>query len=79
MRASSQLYVAASRVGHPEHIKFALAPNADGTFSTPNVVYRDALSINSVPSDCVLMDDAGEDADHCAFADEFEASASAAL
>ena len=26
-----QLYVAASRVGHPAHIKFALAPDDDGT------------------------------------------------
>lgn len=35
-----QLYVAASRVGHPDHIKFALQRDADGHFRTPNVVYR---------------------------------------
>lgn len=38
------MYVAASRVGHPGHIKFALERGTSGAFLTPNVVYRDALS-----------------------------------
>ena len=39
-----QLYVAASRVGHPEHIRFALMPDKkSGKFLTRNVVYHDAL------------------------------------
>ena len=41
--AHGQLYVAASRVGHPERIRFALLPDDDGRFVTRNVVYHDAL------------------------------------
>ena len=39
-----QLYVAASRVGLPENIMFAVAPNAAGEFRTANVVYDEALT-----------------------------------
>lgn len=43
--AFSQLYVAASRVGNPDHIKFALREKRlGGDYNwTPNVVYKDAL------------------------------------
>ena len=39
-----QLYVAASRVGNPDNIRFSLEPNDNGDFCTPNIVYREALS-----------------------------------
>ena len=43
--AHGQLYVAASRVGRPAHIRFALDRDATtGTFRTRNVVYREALT-----------------------------------
>ena len=38
-----QLYVAASRVGLPENIKFAVAQNEAGEFRTANVVFHEAL------------------------------------
>ena len=38
-----QLYVAASRVGHPDHIRFAVAAE-DGDFLAKNVVFTDALT-----------------------------------
>ena len=40
-----QLYVAASRVGLPVHIRFAVACNAQGEYRTHNVVYPEALTI----------------------------------
>jgi len=40
-----QLYVAISRVGHPDHVCFALLPDAEtGEFRTRNVVFHDALT-----------------------------------
>ena len=39
-----QLYVAASRVGLPDHIRCAVAPNAAGEYRTKNVVWCDALT-----------------------------------
>ena len=40
-----QLYVAASRVGLPEHLRFAVPLDEDtGTFRTRNVVFREALT-----------------------------------
>ena len=40
-----QLYVAASRVGLPEHLRFAVPlDEATGTFRTRNVVFREALT-----------------------------------
>ena len=39
-----QLYVAASRVGLPENIVFAVAPNERGEYRTANVVYAEALT-----------------------------------
>ena len=40
-----QLYVAASRVGLPEHLRFAVPIDKDtGTFRTCNVVFREALT-----------------------------------
>ena len=40
-----QLYVACSRVGHPDHLCFALLPDEDtGEFRTRNVVYKEALT-----------------------------------
>ena len=39
-----QLYVAASRVGLPAHIRFAVERDAHGEFRTRNVVWRDALT-----------------------------------
>ena len=57
-----QLYVAASRVGHPERIKFALASEA-GVFETANVVYRDALSNNDPVPDGFVVDEDATDLD----------------
>ena len=39
-----QLYVAASRVGHPQHIRFAVDREEDGSFRTRNVVYNEVLT-----------------------------------
>lgn len=39
-----QLYVAASRVGLPAHIRFAVDPDEDGLFRTRNVVFLEALT-----------------------------------
>jgi ATP-dependent DNA helicase PIF1 len=39
-----QLYVAASRVGLPSSIRFAVAPNESGKFWTANIVYTEALT-----------------------------------
>ena len=40
-----QLYVAASRVGMPSHIRFAVdRDKASGEYRTRNVVWRDALN-----------------------------------
>ena len=39
-----QLYVAASRVGLPAHIRFAVTQNSDGEFRTANIVYHEALT-----------------------------------
>ena len=39
-----QLYVAASRVGLPTHIAFAIAPNELGEHWTSNIVYTEALT-----------------------------------
>jgi len=40
-----QLYVAASRVGLPSHLRFAVARDpVTGTFKTRNIVYREALT-----------------------------------
>ena len=36
---TGQFYVAASRVGLPENIMFAIEPNGDGEFRTANVVF----------------------------------------
>ena len=41
--AHGQLYVAASRVGHPDHIRFAVA-DGDGDFLAKNVVYKEVLT-----------------------------------
>lgn len=41
--AHGQLYVAASRVGHPSHIRFAVA-KTNGVHMARNVVYREALT-----------------------------------
>ena len=41
--AHGQLYVAASRVGHPDHIRFAVAAE-DGDFLAKNVVYKEVLT-----------------------------------
>jgi len=38
-----QLYVAASRVGLPSHIRFAVDRESTGEYRTRNVVWRDAL------------------------------------
>ena len=40
-----QFYVAASRVGLPENIMFAIEPNGDGEFRTANVVFAEALTL----------------------------------
>ena len=62
----AQFYVAASRVGNPEHITFCLAKDANGSYKTPNVVYRDALScISDVPDGFTLIDDATDQWQHC--------------
>lgn len=42
--AHGQLYVAASRVGLPTHIRFAVDRDEMGEFRTRNVVYREALT-----------------------------------
>ena len=42
--AHGQLYVAASRVGDPAHLRFAVAPDKAGEYRTKNVVYREALT-----------------------------------
>ena len=42
--AHGQLYVAASRVGHPDHIRFALKRCDDGTYRTANIVYKEVLT-----------------------------------
>ena len=39
-----QLYVAASRVGHPDHIRFAVDRDENGERRTRNIVYREALT-----------------------------------
>ena len=39
-----QLYVAASRVGDPAWLRFALDPNDAGEYRTKNVVYGEALT-----------------------------------
>ena len=39
-----QLYVAASRVGLPDDIRFACRPNERGEFRTANIVYVEALT-----------------------------------
>ena len=39
-----QLYVAASRVGNPAHLRFAIDRNDEGAFRTRNVVFHDALT-----------------------------------
>ena len=39
-----QLYVAASRVGLPERIRFAVARAANGEYRAANIVYREALT-----------------------------------
>ncbi|EOD32223.1 hypothetical protein EMIHUDRAFT_202872 [Emiliania huxleyi CCMP1516] len=38
-----QLYVAASRVGHPDNIRFFVPRNSDGRHVTANVVYSEVL------------------------------------
>ena len=49
-----QLYVAASRVGHPDHIRFAVDCDENGERRTRNVVYREALTsnVNSICQPC---------------------------
>ena len=43
--AHGQLYVAASRVGLPQHLRFAVPwDEATGSFRTRNVVYPEALT-----------------------------------
>ena len=39
-----QLYVAASRVGKAEHLRFAVDRDADGCYRTPNIVWREGLT-----------------------------------
>lgn len=43
-----QLYVAASRVGKAEHLRFAVDPDDDGAYRTRNVVFREALTVRPV-------------------------------
>ena len=43
-----QFYVAASRVGLPENIMFAIEPNGDGEFRTANVVFAEALILKDI-------------------------------
>ena len=46
-----QLYVAASRVGLPEYLRFAVPIDKDtGTFRTCNVVFREALTFTHEPT-----------------------------
>ena len=43
--AHGQLYVAASRVGHPDRLRFAVLPDEEtGKFLMRNIVYREALT-----------------------------------
>ena len=43
--AHGQLYVAASRVGHPDRLRFAVLPDEEtGKFLVRNIVYREALT-----------------------------------
>ena len=42
--AHGQLYVAASRVGLPMHIRFAVGVDTSGEYRTRNVVYVEALT-----------------------------------
>ena len=43
-----QLYVACSRVGHPDKLKFAVKVEGDGTINpVPNVVYKEVLLDNN--------------------------------
>ena len=39
-----QLYVAASCVGLPEHLRFAVDPDEAGVYYTRNIVFRDVLT-----------------------------------
>ena len=39
-----QLYVAASRIGLPSHIRFAVQLNENGEYRTANIVYKEALT-----------------------------------
>ena len=64
-----QLYVAISRVGHPDHLCFALLPDAaTGEFRTRNVVFKDALTcgmehnIRCEPSDAERLEFEEDDA-----------------
>ena len=42
--AHGQLYVASSRVGNPENLKFAVKKNDDGTVAdVSNVVFKEVL------------------------------------
>lgn len=42
-----QLYVACSRVGKPDSLKFAVKKSPDGTIEdTPNVVFKEVLISN---------------------------------
>ena len=44
-----QLYVACSRVGHPDKLKFAVKVESDGRVkAVPNVVYREILLDNDM-------------------------------
>jgi hypothetical protein len=45
-----QLYVAASRVGDPSGLKFAVEPDGNGCFYTPNIVYKEALTSGTTAS-----------------------------
>ena len=52
-----QLYVAASRVGHPDALKFAVQPDNDGRFYTRNIVYKEAfVSANGNTTHSTTMD-----------------------
>ena len=44
-----QLYVAASRVGNPAHLRFAIDSNDEGEFRTRNIVFREALTSAVAP------------------------------
>ena len=65
-----QLYVAASRVGHPDRIRFALLPDKEtGKFLTRNVVYHDALDhdagVSDAPPGVSRQPTPGDDFDDC--------------